>query len=215
MTAQPFSATDYPPDATLYVFDFCGTLFNSNTTLDFIDWLAELKMLPAGQVLAGRLLAGVGRRTGMMSPAAHVRQRVRALRGLTEEEINVAARTFLAHRLASQRRPDQHAFLQWCIDQGKEVILLSFTLEALLSAFVDQAENEQGLRFFGSRLEVLPPGQLTGAYDLQMHTYGKLRRLSEEVPEEQIAGTCFLTDDAIADQDLLSKVKYPLLVTAS
>ena len=83
MKPLPRSGKDYPSDASLYVFDFCGTLFDSNTSLDFLNWLVNRGVMSKGRFLTSRLSAGLGRRFAGLSPAQHMQKRTAALAGLS------------------------------------------------------------------------------------------------------------------------------------
>ena len=133
MKPLPLKVDDYPVDASLYVFDFCGTLFDSNTSLDFINWLAARKYIRLGNFLNTRVKAGLGRRLAGWSPVQHMKSRTKALTGIPTTLLESEAKAFVAEYLHIKRRPNETAFFHWCLDTGKKVVLLSFTYEQLVN----------------------------------------------------------------------------------
>jgi phosphoserine phosphatase len=211
MSFPVLKASDYPSDASLYIFDFCGTLFDSNTSLDYLAWLGAKGALSSWRLMTSRSWAGIGRRCGLFDPAEHMQVRTKVLEGQDAKRIQEHADEFCNVYLHSRRRASETAFFHWCLDEGKEVVLLSYTYEFLLEGFVRSLMGHTPHHVLGSTLEVLENGRLSGRYARQMHRVGKYNRLCEVYDPGVISRACFLTDDIQADGDVLTKVAYPLI----
>lgn len=194
----------------LYIFDFCGTLFDSRTTVDYLDYLR--RRAPAGyrRRFHGRwILASALRRARWLDPPGYMRMRIRALRGLSRAFLETEAERFVGEWLAGRRRSEIHERFEKCLDGGERVVLLSHTLESLLRAFAGKRPVE---RILGSRLEFDADGHCTGRYALQMKCKGKLQALREHYDADVVRSACAVTDDPEADRELLAAVASPVVV---
>ena len=197
-----------PAGASLYLFDFCGTLFDSRTTQAFLVYMGRF----AGRAYRVRhavrwTAASLLRRVGLLSPPAYMRMRVRALKGVTAERIERGAEAFVRDLMNRRARTEILDALREVVRRGEPAVIVSFTLAEILAPF---ARQEGVDRTVASSLAYDARGRCTGRYARQLKLQGKRRALLERYDETTVRGACLVTDDADADRDLFEYVRFPL-----
>jgi phosphoserine phosphatase len=208
--ADSAAPLDIPRDATLRIFDFCGTLFDCNTTLAFLRYVAA--SCPAAFSIrfhALRCAASLLRRARLAGPRTFMRIRLVTLKGMTRPEIESAADRFVETTLPGHVRPPVfEAFSREIADQSR-VVLASRTLDIILAAFVRRYPVEKRL---GLSADYGSGDVCTGRYAPGELETGKLARLRADYSEDDLRGSFFVTDNPETDRDLLTCVRYPVLL---
>lgn len=185
-------------------FDFCGTLFHSNTTFDFLDHLAS--RLGGWQIMRNlwyRSLGAIARRSAAATPSAHPEMRIRFLKGFSRDQIRHEARIFVD--LLNARRPNRPIMkkLTEALASGHECRIISYTLHEIAEAF---ASEHPGLRVLACELDYSPSDICKGTYALDLREHGKHVHLLDHLTPEQIASMEYYSDDSEADSDLVAAV---------
>lgn len=200
-----------PADATLFIFDFCGTLFRSNTTKDYLTFLNRKRSIPYKiKHYLYWIIAKFLKDLKIISPNGYIKIRIKTLRGLSEEYLGIQAKAFVYKALPKKAN---HEVLELLVRQkrmGKNPVILSNTLILLLEPFADK----YGIKsFYGSELEFDSHDRCSGKFKTLLASSGKLECLRLHYPDSIIKQACFITDDPVADQDLFNYVKYARVVS--
>jgi len=198
-----------PGRDSFYIFDFDRTLFESNTTLDYLAFIGgatgSVRLHNAGR----RLCAGALRRLRCIGPAAHMRIRIGALRGLSRSFLREQAARFVRDRLPERRRTGEWDRFQRLRAERRRIVIVSFTLDLILEAFARDYPVE---RTVGATLLFKPDGRCAGRYERQLQETGKLRTLLDFYDQETLRQASFVTDNPRADRDLVSFVAQTSVV---
>lgn len=191
-----------------FIIDVCGTLYRSNTTMDFIKfhysgkrWFQVLQKLRANRIYAyvNYLLFRISGIDLTRIIAIH------HLKGLTKEEISNMANRFYNEYLLKIKNEDVFDIIEDKRKNGLTLVIVSATLDCI-SKIV--AENLGVKRFFSSELE----------YDNNDVCVGKLRsdllgsKLKKLISERIIPPYAGIITDNYSDADILSKTNYAHLV---
>ena len=199
-----------PDDASIYIFDFCGTVFRSRTTPAFLAFLRRRASFPYGiRFYACWVVASALRRLRLIDPPGYMRFRVRCLKGLSRGFLAEQADAFVGSLLAMFRRDEELDLMRDLLAGGKRVVIASFTLDVILEAFTKHVGVEWAV---GSSLQFDSEGYCGGRYAEQLKLRGKLSALLDAYDKEILRNAFLLTDDAEADSDLFGYVGYPVLV---
>lgn len=200
-----------PADASLYIFDFCGTLFASNTTLDFLGYLNETGSAAYRlRFRAAWLAATVLRRCGVLAPPGYMAVRLYSIKGVRREALFRHAEAFVTGRLASRRRPDGFRLFEQTLAYSQATIIASYTLDCILKAF--RKDYLSVAHHFGSTAAADAAGLCTGRYQHQLHRVGKSAVMLDAYGRETVQDACFVTDNRESDRDLLAIVKHPIVL---
>ena len=127
------------------VFDVCDTLYYSNTTHDFIGYLARHKFGSLRRViyyLVNHKLSPLRYALIALSVYSgrdlHKKIAVRLLKGISEIEIDALARVFVRNYLNSRKIVEAHQRLKELCDDGSEIVLCSSSIEPVVSAVASE-----------------------------------------------------------------------------
>jgi HAD superfamily phosphoserine phosphatase-like hydrolase len=187
------------------VFDVCGTLYQSNTSLDFVEFFLRQRKNVAGAAYMklsrskpGKLvhyaIARYLKRDVLRSTAAAL------LRGCTLEELEQASREFVQTVLVQRRKHNVLALLEQYKANGYHVLLLSASFSFVISAV---AEEVQADAFIASELKT-HNDVIQGTYAIDL-LYQKKAVLLEQYPD--IAELVVVTDNK-ADLELLKLASH-------
>ena len=198
-----------PPTSTVAAFDLDGTLTEGGSVFPWLRHLAGSSALfRAALRLAVPLTIG-GLRSGPSADAAKERLFRALLVGRDFGEVLIASRRFALEHLANEGRPHPLARLNWHLEQGHDVVIVSASPQLYVDVVADSL---QAIGAVGTRLAVDPLGKLTGAY-LGKNCRGseKMRRLTEWVdgrgyPDEPIV---YAYGNSRGDRRILSGATYP------
>lgn len=196
----------WPKDASLYIFDFCGTLFRSNTTKDYLAFLKRTSSMKYKlKYYTYWLVAKLLKDLKLIGPNEYMKIRVKTLQGLPKGHLVEQAKEFLNEFLSKRANVDVLTSLLRLNEMGKGPIILSNTLNLILKPFAEKYNID---RFYGSKVEFDIYGCCTGAYRILLASEGKLEYLRKHYPDKVIRRSWFITDDLVADRDLFEYVEY-------
>lgn len=183
------------------LLDVCGTIYDANTSVAFLSWLARRHPSMALRWFLGSARARLKRARGA-SPGDCMRPRLALLRGRSRHWIRSRAEDFVAALEKDRAHADSIARLGQALEEGRETWLVSATFEEILEAI---AKRHPGLRILGSRLAY--GGDIcSGEYAEFLLEAGKARALARHMSPDRIAMSEFATDDLLADADLADAV---------
>lgn len=132
------------------VFDIDGTLYNANSTFDFLEYIfSENKMYQLYSSLYHSLIWRAANRILRRSVGIDLTRRLALnfLKGLTKTELTSKANDYYKYRLSSMRIEELERLLsQYVADNGCRVIILSATLDFLAEIIA----NNLGIKEFYS-----------------------------------------------------------------
>lgn len=183
------------------LLDVCGTIYDANTSVAFLSWLARRHPSMALRWFLGSAKARLKRARGA-SPGDCMRPRLALLQGRSRQWIRSRAEEFVGMLENDKTFPESITRLDRALEEGRETWLVSATLEEILEAI---AKRHPGVRILGSRLGY--DGDLcTGRYAEFLLEAGKARALARHLSPDRIAMSEFATDDLHADADLADAV---------
>jgi phosphoserine phosphatase len=185
------------------LLDVCGTLYDANTSVAFLSWLARRHPSLGLRWFLGSAHARLRRARGA-SPGDCMRPRLALLRGRPRQWIRSRAVEFVAMLENDRPHAESIARMDQALRDGRETWLVSATFGEILEAI---AGRHPGVRILGSSLAY--QGDLcTGRYSEFLLEAGKARALARHLSPERIATAEFATDDLDADADLASAVAH-------
>ncbi|MBA4386547.1 MAG: hypothetical protein C0404_01120 [Verrucomicrobia bacterium] len=194
----------------LHIFDFCGTLFDGNTTTAFLSFLRTKAPLPyAAGFYARWIAASFLRRLRLIPANDYMKIRIACLRGFSREWLQQQAAAFAEEYLPSIRKEAEWSLLQGKIADGSRVVIASYSLDIIVWACVGNLKLEHIL---AAELEFDSSGACTGRYGVMPHNEGKLHHLLAFYDKEELRNSFYMTDDAVADSDLVGFVKHPSII---
>ncbi len=195
----------------LVVFDVCDTLYDSNTTADFVRFAGDVRENPwprAAHLAATRRVspifwagAALYATTGLDLGRAVL---LAGLRGIARDELRRLADRFVADVLAERRIAETHRRLRAARRRGDEVVLASTSIDPVVDAVGDALEVEA----ISSQLAYDGAGRCLGRLAVD-RTGRKLAALSERL-DAGIELTV-VTDNA-TDRELLEAADRPVVV---
>jgi|WetSurMetagenome_2_1015567.scaffolds.fasta_scaffold204610_1 HAD superfamily phosphoserine phosphatase-like hydrolase len=120
---------------SIVVFDLCGTLYNSNTTFDFLDFYFQndaryLKYRQLFKTFPLRVFNSLSRR---LIKREYIRSRlIRFLKGRSKEDLTESARRFLQDYLSGKRIAATHDLLQSFRSKNMRLVLMSASLDFIV-----------------------------------------------------------------------------------
>ena len=193
------------------VFDVCDTLYYSNTTHDFIRFVAKeaagparrsaFKMLDHQLSPLRYLLVGVGLITGrdvfkMLSVAI--------LKGMKDEEVRRVAERFVDEFLEMRKVPQTHKLIEQSARDGLRIVLCSSSIEPVVAAVAKRL----GVRDFVCATLETESGRYTGR--IQEDPTGKKLSVLRRISNLKI--DCAVSDN-LSDLELLSAARRGIAVT--
>lgn len=193
----------------LYIFDFCGTLFEGNTTVAFLQFVSKSAALSFKLHFYARwVVAGVLRRLRLVSGVSYMRIRIGCLRGFKHCALNRLADEFANRYLPSIRRNEEFSIMQKHLAAGDRVVIASYSLDFI----IESVARHLGVKnVFAAKLEY-DDEWCTGRYADMIRKTGKLRHLMTVYDAETIRNAYYFTDDPVADADLISFVRNPVII---
>ncbi|MBF0231954.1 MAG: HAD-IB family phosphatase [Desulfamplus sp.] len=199
-----------PNDKKLYLFDFCGTIFNCNTTMEYLAFIANKSgLIVKLRFLFYGLIAKIIKTIGLIDKTAHVRLRVKTLKGISKDKLSEFSVEFIEWLLLKHKNVRVYDQLVKLRESGKNVQLVTATLEGVAKKFAEREKIEIAL---SSTLEFREDGVCTGKYKFQVYPHTKAQHIISKFNQKALQDAVFITDDSYADDDLLGLVGYPVLI---
>jgi phosphatidylglycerophosphatase C len=201
-----------PTAPVVAAFDLDGTLTEGGSVF---HWLAAIAGKGRARRAALSLLVPltVGAiRSSQWADSAKERLFKKLLAGTDLADVAAASRTFALHHLEEEGRAAMLARLQWHLDQGHDVVIVSASPQIYVDVLSDALHTTGGL---GTRLALDPRGRLTGGY-LGKNCRGteKMRRLDEWIAARDYATPpeIYAYGNSRGDRRMLSGATYPFNV---
>ena len=193
----------------IVVFDVCNTLYDSNTTFDFIRYVTEKrggKGKAALQLISGRrspfFVAAVV--AGKLFKKDYVRElAVRLLKGIHKKEMQQLANSFYDEQLAHRGMQDVLALLKE--NRENDVWLFSNSLDPVIEAIASRL----GVSYEATQLEYDGAGRFTGRISRDMSGRKKEVFLQRFGQDARIKMMC---SDNKSDFGILQLARHPYVV---
>ncbi|QIX62522.1 haloacid dehalogenase-like hydrolase [Hymenobacter sp. BT18] len=194
------------PHADVFVFDVCDTLFYSNTTFDYLEFVLRAQKRGGAQ----RWLTLLTKRWSPAFVGLAVLQKLRGgdpiktvalrlLRGIPKAELYRLGQQFVQEYLSTRKIAHTHTLLAGVAGVGTRVILLSASLDPIVAAIAAELKVE----FVSSLLGYDVQGQCTG--ELVRELGGdKPRALQELLGPNAPVGRLAVATDNFTDHGLVS-----------
>jgi len=181
----------------LALFDFDGTLTTRDTMLAYCQHVVGTPRYLLGMLWLGPML--VAFKAGLLSnDDAKQRMLTHFLGGRTREELRAAAETFVA-RVEGWLRPEGVARLQWHLEEGHDVYLVSASLDVWLSAWA----SSRGLSLLSTE-GLFEDDRFTGRLaTANCHGAEKVRRV-QQVVDPADYGVIHAYGDSSGDTEMLA-----------
>ncbi|MFD1466672.1 haloacid dehalogenase-like hydrolase [Hymenobacter caeli] len=160
-----------PADVDVFVFDVCDTLFYSNTTFDYLNYVLEQKQLGGRrrwlQLLTKRwspAYLGLAVWQKLAGGDAIKAAALRLLVGIPKEELYALGRSFLKDFLGTRKIARTHELLASSVGSRTRVVLISASLDPIIAALAVALEVE----FVSSELDYDGRGRCTGRLRREM-----------------------------------------------
>jgi phosphatidylglycerophosphatase C len=201
-----------PTAPVVAAFDLDGTLTEGGSVY---HWLANIAGKGRARRAAFSLLVPltVGAiRSSRWADSAKERLFKKLLAGTDLADVAAASRPFALDHLEHQGRAPLLARLQWHLDQGHDVVIVSASPQIYVDVLTEAMHATGGL---GTRLAVDPRGRLTGGY-LGKNCRGteKMRRLDEWIAQRDYhtPPVIYAYGNSRGDRRMLSGATYPFNV---
>ena len=196
----------------LYLFDFCGTIYDSNTTLDFLRFLNNKNLfLYKIKFWCLWILAKALKDFRVITEHTYTKIRVYSLKGYKKNTIDKFAKEFLLDLEQKEKLNSKiYRQLEKMYRSGGRVILISFTIQNILDQFLEIKKID--IEAYGSNLAFDSMKKLTGTYELFLPTFGKVNFLRKKINGNLLEDAFFITDDEIADKDLIEVVREYIII---
>jgi phosphoserine phosphatase len=134
----------------MIIFDICGTLYNSNTTMDFCEYRCKSarkrKLLKFSKTFFGKL---VNKLLVMLFNYDFIRVlHLKSLKGLTKNEIEKDAAFFVNFFLINKKIDEVHVILNNY--EKEDIVLVSATIQPIAEAI---AHKLGGVKYLSTTLE--------------------------------------------------------------
>lgn len=203
---------DEPRENSVAAFDLDGTLTQGGSVFLWLRHIAgsratfraALPLLPA--LTMGAL------RSGSSADRAKERLFRALLEGRDEEQVRQSSATFALDHLAHEGRQDVLARLNWHLEQGHDVVIVS----ASPQLYVDVVANDLSVSgALGTRLAADASGKLTGGYaGKNCRGSEKLRRLDEWIESRHYPSVpvVYAYGNSRGDKRMLGRATHPFNV---
>jgi phosphatidylglycerophosphatase C len=193
-------------------FDLDGTLTEGGSVFDWLTTIAgKGRTRRAALSLLVPLTIGAIR-SSRWADSAKERLFKKLLAGTDLADVAAASRLFALAHLEHEGRAPLLARLQWHLDQGHDVVLVSASPQIYVDVLSEALHATGGL---GTRLAVDPRGRLTGGY-LGKNCRGteKMRRLDEWINQRDYATPpeIYAYGNSRGDRRMLSGATHPFNV---
>jgi phosphoserine phosphatase len=195
-------------DIKYYIFDFCGTLYNGNTSLLFLKFVyKKANVQYKVKFIVYWLIAKILRDLKIINDNGYMKIRVKTLSGMKVHIVSLLVLEFYGTILNKIEIKQTFDFLKELIMNHKKVIILSNTFHFLLEEF-PLKENIEIL--IGSKLRIMDD-LLIGKYSSLINQTGKLNVMKKYLTRDDIKNSLFITDNLKSDSDLYNFVNNPVL----
>ena len=139
----------------IVVFDVCGTLYNSNTTFDFLDYhFAGNKKYKIFKKLRNNFL--IKAVNHVINKYFHIdwirKVAIDFLKGVSVEEIALSAEKFVANELQTKKLNQTHELFNQYRGDGYKVILMSASLDFIIKEIHKQLDADD---YYSTQLQVI------------------------------------------------------------
>jgi phosphoserine phosphatase len=207
-----------PGEANVFVFDVCDTLFYSNTTFDFLEFVLQQQ----GNKSKQTLLKALTKRWSPFFVGLAVLQKVaggdpiktvalRLLAGIPKAELYTLGRRFVAEFLPARRIARSHELLAGLAATSTRVLLLSASLDPVIAAL---AESLGSVEFVSSQLEYDAQGRCTGRLEREL-TGQKQHALQQLVANQAEPMRLAVATDNFTDLELVTQAQVRYVVVHS
>lgn len=195
-------------DIKYYIFDFCGTLYNGNTSLLFLKFVFKKATVQYKIKFAFYwLIAKILRDLKVINDNGYMKIRVKTLSGMKVHIVSSLVLEFYRTVLNNIEIKETFDFLKKLIRYDKKVIILSNTFHFLLDEF---PMKESMNCIIGSKLLIMDD-LILGKYTRLINQIGKLNVMKEYLAQDDIKNSLFITDNLKSDYDLYNYVNNPIL----
>lgn len=187
----------------LALFDFDGTITDSDTFTKFVLFATDAKRLRRGRLL---LLPEIIAYKSKLSSGKRIRHKIFhfCFKGTLETDIAVKAEYFAANILPDLIRPEALAKIKWHQSRGDEVRVVSASLDLYLRPWCLQ----HNIALTCNQVEVIN-GELTGDFIGQDCSAAEKSRRVESVYDLDNYNNIYAYGDTIEDKELLQLANYP------
>lgn len=187
----------------LALFDFDGTIRDSDTFTKFVLFATDAKRLRRGRLL---LLPEIIAYKSKLSSGKRIRHKMFhfGFKGTLETDIAVKAEYFAASILPDLIRPEALAKIKWHQNRGDEVRVVSASLDLYLRPWCLQ----HNIALTCNQVEVIN-GKLTGDFISQDCSAAEKSRRVESVYDLDNYNNIYAYGDTIEDKELLQLANYP------
>lgn len=195
-------------DIKYYIFDFCGTLYNGNTSLLFLKFVFKKANFHYKiKFVFYWFFAKILRDLKIINDNGYMKIRVKTLSGMKVNIVSSLVLEFYRNVLNNIEIKETFDFLKKLITYDKKIIILSNTFHFLLDEF-PLKENMNYL--IGSKL-LMVDNLMLGKYTSLINQIGKLNIMKKYFAQNDIKNSLFITDNLKSDYDLYNYVKNPVL----
>lgn len=186
----------------LVVFDVCGTLYESNTTFDFIQFVKKnkiIKLLNNWFIKYAFVFLGKS-----LNKDIYRFLYVRQLKGMSRIELDKLANEFVESWLIGKEITVSHELLMKCKNNNQTCLIISASLDVVVCAICKKLGVDA---FYASRLEFVD-GIATGYLATDM--LGNKHKIEEIVNLSEIE---MVVTDNISDFHLVSMAKKSFILS--
>ncbi len=186
----------------LVVFDICGTLYESNTTFDFIGYVNKSKTI---NLLNNRLIKYAFVLLGkLVNKDIYRFLYVRQLKGMSKIELDKLANEFVESWLIGKEITVSHELLMKCKNSNRTCLIISASLDVIVCAICNKLDVDT---FYSSELEFVN-GIATGYLATDM--LGNKHKIKEVVNSSEIE---MVVTDNVSDFNLVSLAKKSFVLS--
>lgn len=195
-------------DISYYIFDFCGTLYKGNTSLQFLTYLYKRSSLNFKiKFFFYWTIAKILRDFKIIGDNTYMKIRVKTLSGIKVENLQSLVSDFYIKILNKNEIEDTFKYLSELIKEHKNIIILSNTFHFILEGFPMKKHLSN---IIGSKVST-NKGLIIGKYSQLINQIGKLNTMNNLYNSEDVKKSMFITDNLKSDNDLFSYVDSPIL----
>ncbi len=198
------------PHRTVAAFDLDGTLTEGGSVFKWLRFVGGSRRAWSSALVRSPSLSWGVLRSGPAADRAKESLFFGVLAGRHENEVRERSRQFAEAHLARHAREAYVERLQWHLNEGHHVVVVSASPEIYVS-FVASMLKAHGA--IGTRLAVDPLGRLTGGY-LGRNCRGeeKLRRLTQWIDDLELDGEAeiYAYGNSRGDRRMLAGADFPI-----
>ena len=187
----------------LALFDFDGTITDSDTFTKFVLFATEAQRLKRGKLL---LLPEIIAYKSKLSSGKRIRHKMFyfGFKDTLATEVIAKAEYFVANILPNLIMPEALAKIKWHQDRGDEVIVVSASLDLYLRPWCTQ----HNIALICNQIEIID-GKLTGNFIGNDCSASEKRRRVESAYDLDSYNNIYAYGDTVEDKELLQLANYP------